>query len=237
MTSSSKVQNEYKCPSQITFKIPLNDIKINDVLIKQEFKLPQLRNQIELIDPLLHIEKALPQSESVNSNVRYECNKPLNNVLRYRRRHMNRKKQAKFYKKRKYILLEHKILKEKRYDKLLDMYRKIFEEKTDRFDPTKLIYREIEKAKFYGYKVNDVYDKYRFFIKSNVKKIDEKYFRKFDDIDYANFATNKRSNCGKRMPLGFDYTRDGKLEINQTRKGPRGFDAIRVALKKLENND
>jgi hypothetical protein len=233
-TSNNKIQNEYKCPSKHTFKIPLNDIKINDVLIKHELKLPQLRNQIELIDPLLHIEKSLPQSESINSNVTYECNRPLYSVLKYRSRHMNRKKKKKFLVKMKFELMKRDLAKQKRYENLTNFYQQIFEKKTKLFDPTRLVNREIEKAKFYGYKVSEDYDQYRMFIKENMKTFDEKYFRKFDDIEYANFTNNKRTNSGRRMPMGFNYTREGKFQIYQPRKAPRGFDPIQEALKKLE---
>ena len=162
-SSNNKTYNEYKCPSRITFKIPLNDIKINDVIIKHELKLPQLRNQIELIDPLLHIEKSLPQSESINSNVAYECDRPLYSVLKYRSRHMNRKKKMKRLKLMKHELISRQLSKQKRYERLTNFYQKIFDKKTEVFDPTRLVYREIEKAKFYGYRVSADYEQYRYF--------------------------------------------------------------------------
>ena len=188
--------------------MPLNDIKFNDVIIKHELKLPQLKNQIELIDPLLHIEKSLPQSESINSNVVYECNRPLYSVLKYRSRHMNRKKKMKRLKLMKNELISRQLSKQKRYERLTNFYQKIFDKKTEMFDPTRLVYREIEKAKFYGYRVSADYEQYRYFLKNKMKTFDEKYFRKFDDVEHANFVKNKRSQDGIKMPLGFGYTRD-----------------------------
>ena len=228
LTSNSKIQNEYKCPSKITFKLPLNDIKINDILIKHELKLPQLRNQIELIDPLLHIEKSLPQNESINSNIKYECNKPLFSVLRYRSRRMNRKKQQAFYKRMSYILEKRKLKKLKRYEKLKDLYKLVFEKKTERFDPERMIKRELEKAKFFGYKVTDEYDKYRQYIKECMQTFEPKFSQKFDG--QVNFIHNKRDHSGKLMKLGFDYTKDGKLNVHQPRGKRTKLDAYEKSL-------
>lgn len=171
----------YICPSIKSFQLPLIDIQIIDTLKRQELTLPEINKSKEVYDPLLgfQIHKNLPGSSNKNS---IHCGKPLFNELKWRRRKMNIKKRKKYQKKMYYVIQKRIQNKEKRYNNLLDIFKEVTNKKVDLFDPKRFVLRELEKAKFYGYKCSPIYDQYRNLISSNLKTFDETYFRKFDDV-------------------------------------------------------
>ena len=61
----------------------------------------------------------------------------------------------------------------------------MFDKRTELFDPLKFIKRELEKAKFCSYKVSNDYDAYRKHLNETLVSFDEKYFRRFDPINYS----------------------------------------------------
>jgi hypothetical protein len=94
---------------------------------------------------------------------------------------MNKKKKKKYLKKMFYVIQRRKQAKEKRYNNLLTLFQKIQEKKVECFDPYKMIEREFEKAKFYGFKSTTLYDEYRTIINEKLVSFDPKYFRKFEN--------------------------------------------------------
>lgn len=171
----------YKCPSIKSFQLPLIDIQIIDILKRQHLNLPEVNKNKEVIDPLLifQIEQKLPES---SKKIRpMQCNQSLHSEVKWRRRKMNKKKKKKYLKKMFYVIQRRKQAKEKRYQTILNMFQKIHEKKVENFDPYKMINRELEKAKFYGYTTTNLYDQYRELINRNLVSFDEKYFRKFED--------------------------------------------------------
>jgi hypothetical protein len=70
---------------------------------------------------------------------------------------MNKHKRKKYLKKMFYVFKRRRQAKEKRYNNILALYGRIHEKKVEAFDPYKFITRELEKAKFFGYR----YDKRR----------------------------------------------------------------------------
>lgn len=95
---------------------------------------------------------------------------------------MNKHKRKKYLKKMFYVFKRRRQAKDKRYNNILALYRKIHEKKVEAFDPYKFITRELDKAKFFGYRCTDgqIYDQARSQIES-IPTFDEKYFRKFVD--------------------------------------------------------
>lgn len=175
-------------------------------------------------------------------NVTYQCGQPLFSVLRYRSRRMNKLKQKRYFKKMKFVLMKREIRKQRRYEKLLAMYKKMFDKRTQMFDPQRLVHRELEKAKFWGYRVNPIYNQYRDFIKANMNTIDERYTRKFDlesnNYEYVNFSNTKRGHHGRKLKFGFRLFKDNeqgkkqkeiferKIQVKTKR-----FDPIAEAIK------
>lgn len=173
---------EYKCPSIKSFKLPLIDIEIGDNLIRKEVKLPELSNKKELIDPIFQIDKLLPEIES-RRDLSYSCGQPLMNTLKYRRRRMNKKHKKKYLKKMKFVFMKREQTKQKRFEKLKEMYSAIFEKKLSIYDPMKKINRDLEKAKFFGYRVNSTYAQYRQLIDKSFKNFDSRLTRRFTPVD------------------------------------------------------
>jgi hypothetical protein len=173
---------EYKCPSIKSFKFPLVDIEIVDNLVKKEVKLPELSNKKELIDPIFQIDKLLPEIES-RRDLSYSCGRPLMNTLMYRRRRMNKKHKKKYLKKMKFVFMKREKAKQKRFEKLKEMYSAIFEKKLSIYDPMNKINRDLEKAKFFGYRVNNAYAEYRQLIENNFKNFDQRFTQQFRPID------------------------------------------------------
>ncbi len=81
----------------------------------------------------------------------------------------------------KYIIAKRLQLKEKRFEKLKDLYKSIFEQRTKLFDADKLVKRELEKARFSSYQVSDTYDRLRRYVKKTMQPFNSAYFRTFDD--------------------------------------------------------
>lgn len=171
----------YKCPSIKSFQLPLIDIQIIDILKRQHLNLPEVNKNKEIMDPFLkfQIEQKLP--ESIKTNMPMKCNRSLYSEIKWRRRKMNKKKKNKYLKKMFYVIQRRKQAKEKRYQNILTLFQNIQEKKVENFDPYKMINRELEKAKFYGFKATSLYDEYRDLINKNLVSFDEKYYRKFDN--------------------------------------------------------
>ena len=106
-------------------------------------------------------------------------NKMIFSELKWRKRKINKKKRAKYLKKIYFSLQKRQQSKEKRYKMIQNLFEKIQEKKVETFDIHKFINRELEKAKFFGYRSTTIYDQYRNLINQNLKTYDEKYFRKF----------------------------------------------------------
>lgn len=180
-SSSKQPPQAIKCPSLKIFQLPLDGIRIIDILKRQDLTLPEINKSKSVWDPsLVHqVWRELPSLPS--STPRYECRRPLFSELRWRRRKMNIKRRRKYLKKMFYKIQTRMQNKAKRYQDLCNMLADINEKKTNLFDPKRFIDRELEKARFYGYKCTPVYDQFREAIAQGVKSFDEKYTRKFDD--------------------------------------------------------
>ena len=171
----------YKCPSAKSFQQPLVDIKITDTLKRQILKLPEVNKKKIVFDPLLfQIEKKLPEFSLNNINSPMQCKSPIFSEIKWRKRGMNKKKRMKYQKKMFYVIKRNKQAKEKRYQTILSLYEKMNIKKVESFDPLKFINRELEKAKFYGYKCDSTYNNLRNNINS-IKSFDSKFFKKFID--------------------------------------------------------
>ncbi len=115
-------------------------------------------------------------------NVPMSCGmRSLFSERKWRSRKMNIKKKKKYQKKMFYVMQKRRQMKEKRYQSLLNMFKEIQEKKTEIYDPIRHINRELEKAKFYGYKCTPIYDEFRNIINNNMNTFDDKYFRQFKD--------------------------------------------------------
>lgn len=165
------------------FQLPLNDIQIIDILKRQELTLPEVNKSKFVWDPFRsgQVAHELPERPSGDANGPMHCGRPLFSELRWRRRKMNIKRRRKYLKKIHYQLQTRLQNKAKRYQNLLNMISDINEKKTQVFNPSKFIDREIEKAKFFGYRCSPVYDEYRKIVNEKMPSFDERYFRKFDD--------------------------------------------------------
>ncbi|CAF0853621.1 unnamed protein product [Brachionus calyciflorus] len=182
-TSLNKKIINYKCPSIKSFQLPINDFKITDIIKRHELTLPEINKKKEIFDPLLQfqIEKELPKNDN-NLNKPMYCGGSLFSEVKWRSRKMNIKKRKKYQRKMFYVIQKRRQAKEKRYNNLMELYKSIHEKKSELFDPIKFVNRELEKAKFFGFKANPVYDEYRNILNDKVKTFDEKYFRKFEDL-------------------------------------------------------
>ncbi|CAF0782764.1 unnamed protein product [Didymodactylos carnosus] len=83
------------------------------------------------------------------------------NAMKYRARRMRLHHKKKWLKKHKYALLKRLREKIKRRGKLFEMENAIILGKAEQFNPELYVKRELEKAKFYGYRVSPVYDELR----------------------------------------------------------------------------
>ncbi len=173
----------YKCPSIKSFQLPINDFTITDILKRHELTLPEINKQKIVYDPLLihHLDKELPEYQKESRNSPMQCGKSLYSEVKWRKRMMNIKKRKKYQQKMFYVFQNRKQVKEKRYNSLCDLFKSIHEKKTEIFTPINYIYRELEKAKFYGYSCTNVYKDYRKIVEDNLKAFDPKYTRKFED--------------------------------------------------------
>jgi hypothetical protein len=180
-TNSNKIL--YKCPSIKSFQLPINDFKITDILKRHELTLPEINKQKVVYDPMLvhQLERQLPEYKKESSSVPMQCGKPLFSEIKWRKRMMNIKKRKKYMKKMFYVMQNRKQAKEKRYNKICELFKTIHDKKTEAFTPMNYINRELEKAKFFGYSCTKVYSDYRKIIEDNLKTFDEKYMRKFPD--------------------------------------------------------
>lgn len=144
--------------------------------------MPEINKNKEIIDPFLRfqIEKELPKANQDLNKPMY-CGKPLYSETKWRSRKMNIKKRKKYQKKLFFVIQKRKQAKEKRYNNLLELYKKIHEKKTEVFDPVRFVNRELEKAKFFGFKCNPIYDQYREILDQKFKTFNPKYFTKFED--------------------------------------------------------
>ena len=85
----------------------------------------------------------------------------LSNTVRYRARRMRLHHKKKWLKKFKYDLLKKLREKIKRRGKLFEMENAIILGKAEQFNAEHYVKRELEKARFYGYRVSPVYDRIR----------------------------------------------------------------------------
>ncbi|CAF1071253.1 unnamed protein product [Rotaria magnacalcarata] len=85
----------------------------------------------------------------------------LTNTIAYRSRRMRLHHKKKWLKKFKYDLLKKLREKIKRRGKLYEMENSIILGKAEQFNAEHYVKRELEKAKFYGYRVSPVYDQIR----------------------------------------------------------------------------
>jgi hypothetical protein len=182
--SSSNPLNKtnYICPSSILFKLPLDDLKISDKLKRIELNLPEINKNKIVYDPLLINQLEENRLPERNTSAPMSCGKPLFNERAWRSRMMNKKKRKKYRKKMFFVLKKRQQDKEKRYQNLCLMYKQIEEKKSEIYDPIRFIHRELEKAKFFGYKCTPIYDEFRDLINTKMNTFDEKLTRKFEDI-------------------------------------------------------
>jgi hypothetical protein len=94
---------------------------------------------------------------------------------------MNIKKKKKYLKKMYYAIQKRKQNKEKRFTNIMDLLKTIHEKKSELFDPQRFINRELEKAKFCGYRVSGIYDRYRLIANRSLKSFSPKYTQTFVD--------------------------------------------------------
>ncbi len=85
----------------------------------------------------------------------------LSNTVKYRARRMRLHHKKKWLKKFKYDLLKKLREKIKRRGKLFEMENSIILGKSEQFNAEHYVKRELEKAKFYGYRVSPIYDQIR----------------------------------------------------------------------------
>ena len=85
----------------------------------------------------------------------------LTNTIKYRQRRMRLHHKKKWLKKHKYDMLKKLREKIKRRGKLDTMENAIILGKAEQFNAEHYVKRELEKAKFYGYRVSPVYDQIR----------------------------------------------------------------------------
>jgi hypothetical protein len=83
------------------------------------------------------------------------------NTIRYRARRMRLHHKKKWLKKYKYDLLKKLREKIKRRGKLFEIENSIILGKAEQFNAEHYVKRELEKAKFYGYRVSPIYDQIR----------------------------------------------------------------------------
>lgn len=172
----------YICPSFKTLKFSINDFKITDIIKRHELTLPEIHKNKVVQDPLLNfqIEKQLPQINE-KKNTPLSCGQSLFNERKWRSRKMNIKKKKKYEQKLFYVIQRRRQNKDKRFENIKAMFKGIHEKKVELFEPHRFIDRELEKAKFYGFKCSPVYDEYRNIVQSKMNTFDQNYFRKFDD--------------------------------------------------------
>ncbi|KAI0986230.1 hypothetical protein GJ496_006706 [Pomphorhynchus laevis] len=89
--------------------------------------------------------------------------KRVRNVIQYRRRRMRKYKRRKWLKKYKFVIQKKQFIKKKEEDTLDNMEKSIILKRAEVFDPEKWVERELEKAKFVGYKMKsfDTYENIR----------------------------------------------------------------------------
>ena len=85
----------------------------------------------------------------------------LTNTVLYRARRMRLHHRKKWLKKFKYDLLKRLREKIKRRGKLFEMENAIILGKGEQFNAEHYVKRELEKARFYGYRVSPIYDRIR----------------------------------------------------------------------------
>lgn len=189
LQSATTQSSSYICPSSKSVKFSINDFSIIDIIKRHELTLPEINKNKIVDDPRLgfHIDKELPVSESIKQIITpngggggMRCLQ-LYNERKWRSRKMNIKKKKKYEKKLFYVIQKRKQSKQKRYNNIIALYQKIQEKKVELFDVNKYIDRELEKAKFYGFKISPVYDEYRSIVNERMKSFDAKLTRKFDN--------------------------------------------------------
>jgi hypothetical protein len=173
MTSLSSINH-----TGINFRIPLPRQLPSSQSIPQPAILPtsiSSSNTISILDkcalyyydcPSLRNEKI--QCAWTSTNYRYKRqrrvrNHPsgLSNAIKYRARRMRLHHRKKWLKKFKYDLLKKLREKIKRRGKLIEMENSIILGKAEQFNAEYYVKRELEKAKFYGYRVSPIYDQIR----------------------------------------------------------------------------
>lgn len=173
----------------MTLKLPIQDFKIIDNLKRVELTLPEIAKHKVVDDPLSFldptfrkiIEEPTANANENNNNKQIECGNCLNSERKWRSRYMNKKKKAKYEKKMFYVIQRRNQAKAKRYNGLLKMYTDIHEKKSELYSPLAFVNRELEKARFYGYKATPVYDELRDQVNNTMQTFDEKLTRKFED--------------------------------------------------------
>ncbi|CAF1334367.1 unnamed protein product [Rotaria sordida] len=130
-------------------------------------------DKCSLYDDLLYYDcPALPnekiQCAWTSTNYRYKRQRRIRNhpsrlinTVAYRSRRMRLHHKKKWLKKFKYDLLKKLREKIKRRGKLYDMENSIILGKAEQFNAEHYVKRELEKARFYGYRVSPVYDQIR----------------------------------------------------------------------------
>lgn len=170
----------YKCPSMKSFQLPLTDIKITDILKRQSMNLPEINKNKLVEDPLLDFQIEQKCPETLKKSVPMSCNQSMGSEIGWRKRKMNKHKRKKYLKKMFYVIKRNRQAKEKRYNNILALYRNIHAKKVEAFDPASYINRELEKAKFFGYNCDNVYEKTRESVMA-IKTFDDKFTKKFVD--------------------------------------------------------
>jgi len=164
----------------INFRIPLPRQLPSSQSIPMPATLPSsISNTISILDkcslnddhlyydcPSITNEKI--QCAWTSTNYRYKRqrrirNHPsrLSNAVKYRARRMRLHHKKKWLKKFKYDLLKKLREKIKRRGKLFEIENSIILGKAEQFNAEHYVKRELEKAKFYGYRVSPIYDKIR----------------------------------------------------------------------------
>jgi hypothetical protein len=130
-------------------------------------------DKCSLHDDLLYYDCPSIKTEKIqcawtSTNYRYKRqrrvrNHPsrLVNTVKYRARRMRLHHKKKWLKKFKYDLLKKLREKIKRRGKLFEMENSIILGKGEQFNAEHYVKRELEKAKFYGYRVSPIYDQIR----------------------------------------------------------------------------
>ncbi len=171
MTPLSSI-NSYK-PTNLRIQLPSSQSIRMPATLPASIPSISILDKCSLYDDLLYydcpsINQEKLQCAWTSTNYRYKRqrrvrNHPsrLVNTVRYRARRMRLHHKKKWLKKFKYDLLKKLREKIKRRGKLFDIENSIILGKAEQFNAEHYVKRELEKAKFYGYRVSPIYDQIR----------------------------------------------------------------------------